>query len=135
MTRSELLKLKPGEYLATDNICNYIYIIRRIDDKTLVCKINERGSMSFNSVSLHYDFIHNFDDDYDKWIPRKRMDTNMNIGGLYINKNGCYDILSNINLIGTYNRIKFKSDFNKFSLHHVINMNKYDRKRFKRKLL
>jgi len=132
MKKSELLKLKEGEYLVTDSICNYTYVLSKTNHETLVCIIKQRGALSSNSVSLHYDLIKDFDDDYDRWIPRKRIDTNISVDGLYVHKSGAYDIYSKLHLIGVYDKNTAIKDMVNFSLHHKINMSKYDRKTFKR---
>lgn len=132
MKKSEILKLKPGSYLVTDDICNYTYVLKRYDDSKCICNISQRGSISFDSVFLHYDIIKDFDDEYERFVPRKRMDANINVGGISVRLKGAYGVYSKLNLIGVYNANTFKKEMNRFSLNHKINMSRYDRKGFKR---
>lgn len=132
MKKSEILKLKPGRYLVTDRFCNYTYVLTKYEgESTIVCSISQRGALSYNSVGLHYGLIKDFDDEYDRCVPRKRIDTSISIGGLHVHKAGAYDIYNRLHIVALYNENTFKKDLVNFSLHHKINMSRYDKKTFK----
>jgi len=132
MTKSELLKLKPGIYLATDSICNYFYEIHKYTkQESLICQIKQRGQISFNTVGIHYNLIKEWEDDYDRHLPLMKMATTINIGGLSVHKDGAYDIYSSLYLIGLYSNSTFRKDVINYCIHHKINLPKYDKKHFK----
>lgn len=131
MKKSELLKLRPGKYLLTDSICNYIYELHKYENtETIVCQIRERGSLSRNTISIHYGLIKDHEEEYDRHLPLMKFSCLSSIGGLSIHKDGAYDIYSRLYLIGVYLDENFKEIFKRYTIHHKINLSKYDRKSF-----
>lgn len=131
MKKSELLKLKPGKYLLTDDICNYTYELFKYENKeTIICQIRERGSLSRNTISIHYQLIEDHEEDFNKYIPLMKFSCMSSIGGISIHKDGAYEIYSNLYLIGAYPSENFKDVFKRYIIHHKINLSKYDRKTF-----
>lgn len=136
MKKSELLKLNKGVYLVTDNFCNYLYTLHKYEQsETMICSIKLRGSLTSASVSIHYDLIKDFDDEYDRYIPRKRLDVNMSIGGLYLRGKGAYNIYSQLHLVSVYNPDTVKEDIKRYKVHNVINLLRYDKRTYRQILL
>lgn len=121
MTKTELLKMRKGIYLVTDNICNYTYILHKYEYEDLVASI--RTTMSGqSSVCFHYDLIKSFDDDYDRHIPYKRMDCHASVGGMSVHKKGYWDVLHELQVVGSYIPHKVTEEINRFRIHHRINL-------------
>ncbi len=131
MKKSELLKLKPGRYLLTDSICNYTYELFKYEKtETIICQIKERGSLSRNTISLHYSLVKEFEEDFDIHLPLMKFSCISSIGGLSVSTNNAYSIYNSLYLIGLYKPDEFKETFKNYILHHKINLSKYDRKSF-----
>lgn len=129
MKKSELLKLREGVYLVTDNICNYTYIMHKINKEGHIAMLH--NTMSKNgTIHIYYELIESFDDDFRKNIPIKRMDCSMMIGGITIHQKGSYGILNKLNLVGIYREGFISEDIKKYSLNHKINLSKYDRRNY-----
>ena len=131
MQKSELLKMRKGIYLLTDSICNYTYILHKTDKEGHVALLYNTLSQ-VGSIHIHYGLIPDFDDEFDRHTPFKRFDCSASVGGISINQKGYYGVLNELQLVGIYTKGEISKDIKKFSLNHKINMNRYDKKRFKR---
>lgn len=134
MKREELLKLKEGVYILTDEICNYKYLLYKYDtDSSYVGSLYNYFSFTSrysDSLSLYYDLISSYDEDYDESNPNiKKMSVSSNIGGMRVIGKYAYRVLNDLQLIGPYQRETLSKDFAKFKLNYKIGLCKYDRLR------
>ena len=131
MKRNELLKLPAGEYLLTDNICNYKYrLLKFEEDDSLICFIYDNHTVVYPcapcmAITYSQYIFSNEDGYYD--TDKRRLECSVFIGGISIME--YFSKLHHLKMIGKYNKETIKQDFEKFKKHYKINCDKYDKKR------
>ncbi|MDV4026201.1 hypothetical protein CMT52_17865 [Elizabethkingia anophelis] len=132
MKRNELLKLPAGEYLLTDNICNYKYRLVKFEPgDSLICFIYNYDTgvyPSATNMAIFYSqyIFSNEDSIYD--TEKRRLECNVSVGGISTTGE-FYRGLSELKMIGKYNKETVKQDFERFKKHYKISCSRYYKKR------
>ncbi|OPC53464.1 hypothetical protein [Elizabethkingia bruuniana] len=120
MKRNELLKLPAGEYLLTDEICNFKYRLIKFDrDDSLVCFIYDyhTGIIPYGPcMALSYSQYIFSGNDYSTC--KRRLECSVFIGGISIREH--FSKLHQVKMIGKYNKNAIKQDFERFKMHYKI---------------
>lgn len=123
MNKKELLSLPTGNYLLTDSICNYKFLMKKFDvNEGLVCSIYDWFSYVSNfSPHISVFFEKNFDEQ------TSSLTCVSGIGSISIHAD-FYGELLNLNFIGKYCEDTMVEDLKIFKMHYKINSSRYYKK-------
>lgn len=134
MNNRTFLSLKPGNYLLTDDICNYTYILKKYEDNNQEpCMLGQIYSYFeyINKNSPHISLFRRkkplYKNDYcDYDFEKITISPMVAVGGITLHGEDFY--FSNLQLIGLYNKDSMVNDIKNFKLHQMINKYRYDKK-------
>ncbi|MCT4034876.1 hypothetical protein HZQ14_15745 [Elizabethkingia anophelis] len=131
MKRNELLKLRAGEYLLTDEICNFKYrLIKFKDNDKIVCFIYDYHTIispSTPCMAIFYtQYIFSNEDGYYD-TNKRRLECSVFIGGISTKEH--FSKLHHLKMIGKYNKETVHQDIARFKMNYKINCCKYDKNR------
>lgn len=128
----EFLKLKPGDYLLTDDICNYRYILKKyVDNNKEICMLGQIFSYFeyVNKYSPHISLFRRktsiYKNDYYDY-EKISISSVVAVGGITLHDEDFY--FRDLYLVGSYNKDSMVNDIKNFKLHQMINKYRYDKK-------
>lgn len=111
MVGRNLLKLKQGNYLVTDNCCNNTYVLKRHDGDYFIATIYEEGCIYRSTLSIFKDEETN------------RIKTMMSMAGISMHDKDDY-ILKDLHVVCKYNAETNKKTLDSFRMNMLINTHK-----------
>lgn len=137
MTRNELLKLPKGDYLLTDDIVNYKFVLRVFDKKEednvkLIAFLFDYFYYTGENLAPHTAIFYTTREEEVEWRYQRQSIKKLeglcktgSIGDSY----DFYKGLRDLRLVGKYNKDTIREDMEKFKTDWWINLPSYDKKR------
>lgn len=128
------LSLKPGDYLLTDEICNYRYILKKYEDNNKECCMLGQIFSYFEYVNKNSPHISLFrrktsiykNDYYDYDYEKIGISYMVAVGGITLHNEDFY--FRDLYLVGSYNKDSMVNDIKNFKLHQMINKYHHQKK-------